>query len=338
MKTFKYLIKVVLAGVVALAILCVIANVYCLSPMRVENSYKNTDYSWESGKPWMKMTEGISCGIMDEKGFNNIDVIENPDVLLLGSSHIEGMNVQQEDHIVSLLNEEFNDNLTCYNMGISGHTLFKVVQYLENSMNVFETVPKYVVIETSTTVLTKDEVDMALSGEVSATSVNNEGVVAKLQRLSFLRQVYHQLDSGMMDMLLPEPTVSAPVQSGTVEKEEVAIDKQPYEDMFEYLQQIEEKYSTEIVILYHPFEELNVDGTISFNFGEYTEVFSDYADKYKISFIDMTDAFEKMYYEEHHVAHGFMTGELGVGHINKYGHKAMAEHLSAYLSEVKEVE
>lgn len=42
-------------------------------------------------------------------------------------------------------------------------------------------------------------------------------------------------------------------------------------------------------------------------------------------FLNMADRFEKMYTEEHHVPHGFITGEIGSGHINKYGHKAIAE-------------
>ncbi len=339
MKNLKYLIKLVFAGIVALAILCGIATVYSLSPMRVENEYKNTDYAWENESLWIKMTEGISCGITDEKGFNNLRFVENPDVLLLGSSHIEGMNVQQKDHVVSLLNDKLEGKLTCYNMGVSGHTLFKVVQYLEQSMTVYETVPKYVVIETSTTVLSKEDVDNALNGEVAVTTVNNQGVVAKLQRLPFLRQVYHQLDSGMMDMLLPRQASSASAQSsGKEDADQVVIDEQPYKDMFEYLKMIEEEYGTLIIIVYHPFEILNEDGSISFEYGEYTKVFADYSDEYKVGFIDMTADFEDMYYEEHHVAHGFSTGELGVGHINKYGHKAIADSIYEYLSEIREGE
>ena len=41
----------------------------------------------------------------------------------------------------------------------------------------------------------------------------------------------------------------------------------------------------------------------------------------------MTSHFEKLYYEEHHVAHGFNTGRLAHGHLNSYGHSVVASVL-----------
>lgn len=49
----------------------------------------------------------------------------------------------------------------------------------------------------------------------------------------------------------------------------------------------------------------------------------------------MTDDFEKMFYEENHVPHGFSTGQIGVGHINKYGHAVIAESLYRYINELE---
>lgn len=339
MKHLKFFGKLVVSGLVALIILCCLASVYSLSPMRVENEFKNTDYSWESESVWMKMTEGISWGITDEKGFNNSEFVENPDILLLGSSHIEGMNVQQEEQAVSLLNNYLGGKLTCYNMGISGHTVFKVVQYLEQSVSAFENPPKYIIIETSTTVLSEEDVSEALNGEVEITTVNNEGIVAKLQRLPFLRQVYHQLESGMLDMLLPSKindftATSFAVYSSTDSK--LVIDEQPYQTFFEYLEKVESEYGTQIIIMYHPFEIIEESGDISFSNEEYTSVFEKYAANNKIDFVNMTNDFEEMYYEEHYVAHGFSTGALGEGHINKYGHRAIAQRLYEYITDLEE--
>lgn len=100
---------------------------------------------------------------------------------------------------------------------------------------------------------------------------------------------------------------------------------------------MEKEYDTQIIVMFHPFETLNADGSISFAQAEYAEIFSKVAQKYGIGFVDMTEDFEKMYYEEHHVPHGFSTGEIGAGHINKYGHAAIADRLYRYIesSEVK---
>lgn len=338
MRYIKYLMKVVGAGIVSLIILCFIASVYSLSPMRAKNVNNNTDYVWESSSYWMKMTEGVSFGKVDGNGFNNKEVVENPDIILLGSSHIEGMNVNQDDHMCTLLNEKFSDKYSVYNMGISGHTFIKVVKYLENSIAVCESSVKYVVIETSTTNLTKDDVDKALNGQVDVTTVNNEGLVAKLQRLAFLRQAYHQLENGMMDMLLPQRSSDSVSDGVVINQNEVVIEEQPYEDIFSYLESIEEKYGVNIIVVYHPFEKLNKDGSISFDYADYTDVFAQYSKKHSIGFVDMTKEFERMYYEEHHVAHGFATGELGAGHINKYGHSTMAQSIYEFIIESEEVE
>ena len=50
----------------------------------------------------------------------------------------------------------------------------------------------------------------------------------------------------------------------------------------------------------------------------------------------MTAKFEDMYYKEHHVAHGFCTGELATGHLNKYGHAAMADELYDEILKLEE--
>ena len=54
-----------------------------------------------------------------------------------------------------------------------------------------------------------------------------------------------------------------------------------------------------------------------------------------VGFVDMTDDFEKMFYEEHHLPHGFSTGQIGVGNINKYGHAVIAESLYRYINELE---
>lgn len=41
----------------------------------------------------------------------------------------------------------------------------------------------------------------------------------------------------------------------------------------------------------------------------------------------MTNSFENMFYEDHHVPHGFVTGRIGSGHLNEYGHAAVADLL-----------
>ena len=338
MKVIKSVLKTILAGVTALAILCLLMYGYYYVPLRENNKYHNTDYVWNANTPWIDLTEGVSFGVTDANGFNNAKVIENPDILFLGSSHLQSMNVMQSENMTFLLNDKFDGKYHAYNMGISGHTFYKVVQYLQDSLNIYSQTPKYVIIETGSVILTKDDVENALSGEIAKTNVIDSGLVAAMYKIPYLRQFYHQLDKGMLEMLLPKDSETASEQTSANSIQStfiVSVDEEPYEMMFEYLQKVENDYGTEIIIIYHPFETLLTDGNVDFPADEYAETFVDYAQKYDIGFINMTEDFEKMYYEEHHVPHGFCTGELGVGHLNKFGHAAIAQRLYQYLCELE---
>lgn len=338
MKPIKTLFRTVLAGLTALAILCVLMLGYYFIPLRENNSKQNTDYVWAKNTPWVSLTEGVSFGMTDADGFINKDVVENPDILLLGSSHTESMNVLQNENICALLNDKFDGKYSTYNMGISGHTIYKVVQYLNATLNIYQNAPNYVIIETGDVALTDVDVHQALSGEVKKTKVVDTGLLYQMQKLPYFRMIYHQLDTGMLDMLTDKKKANNATTNAKPEAvEKVKIDEKPYDEMLGYLQKLEKEYNTQIIVMFHPFEVLKADGSISFAQAEYAEIFSKVAQKYGIGFVDMTEDFEKMYYEEHHVPHGFSTGEIGAGHINKYGHAAIADRLYRYI-ESSEVE
>lgn len=334
MKPIKAIIKTVLAGLAALVILSALMFGYYFMPLRENNPKQNTDYVWMPNTPWASLTEGISYGITDADGFINSEVTDDPDILFLGSSHLQAMCVMPGENMCFLLNERLNGEYRAYNMGISGHTIYKVVQYLEASLNVYQKAPKYVIIETSDVALSEPAVKQALSGKVKKTEVVDTGMIAQLQKVPYFRQMYHQLDSGMLKMLLPDNKKKAePLATNTNQaaNEKPAINEKPFDEMLGYLQEMEKEYNTQIIVMFHPFETINADGTIGFNQADYAKVFSQYAEKNAVGFVDMTNDFEKMYYEEHHVPHGFATGETGVGHLNKYGHAVIAESLYQYI-------
>lgn len=338
MKPIKTLFKTVLAGLTALAILCVLMLGYYFIPLRENNSKQNTDYVWAKNTPWVSLTEGVSFGVTDADGFINKDVVENPDILFLGSSHTESMNVLQNENMCALLNDKFDGKYSAYNMGISGHTIYKVVQYLNATLNIYQKAPKYVIIETGDVAITDIAVQQALSGEVKKTKVVDTGLLYQMQKVPYFRMMYHQLDTGMLDMLTDKKKANNATTNAKPEAvEKVEIDEKPYDEMLGYLQKLEKEYNTQIIVMFHPFETINADGSISFAQAEYAEIFSKVAQKNGIGFVNMTKDFEKMYYEEHHVPHGFSTGEIGAGHINKYGHAAIADRLYRYIesSEVK---
>lgn len=332
MKIINQILKVFLAGFTAVIILSVVLLPYSLQPVHIPNDLKNTDYVWPPNSHWIRNTEGFSFGKFDENGFNNIEVINNPDIVIVGSSHMEATNVLQQQNLGYLLNQKLNDRYTVYNMGISGHTLYKVCQYLPNTLELYDNPPKVVIIETSDVILTSNKVNQVIEKTVEFTPSHNTGIIAHMQKIPFVRLAYHQLDGGLLDLFMPNNENSS---DKTLAKKEEIVDLDAYKTLFEYLKSLKDEYNSEIIIFYHPFETLNDDGTIQFENSEYLDTFSLFAQEYNITFVDMTKSFEKMYYEEHYVPHGFSTGKIASGHLNAYGHEAISASLIEVINKLE---
>ena len=340
MKTVKYLCKFMVASFVAVIILSLIFSVYYLVPLRVENPDRNTDYKWESGAPWIRMEEGISAGRYDENGFNNAEVVDNPDILILGSSHMEAANVPQDANTSFYLSQMLDGEMSVYNMGISGHTFAKICQYMPQTLEVYDVVPKYIVIETSGTSISQSDADSILNHTVPVTKVSDNQMLNLLQHSPFLRVMYYQLDGGLIKKMSDTGTTQTATQQNSKDDvpEKTEIDKAPYDEVFGYLETLQEEYNTLIVIFYHPTEQFNADGTVSFPHDDTYDVFAESASGHNIAFVDTTAEFEAMYAENYSVPHGFITGKLGEGHLNTNGHYAVAKSLYQAISEWEEAD
>ena len=329
MKVIKYLGKFVAAGITAMLILSLVFSVYYLIPLRVDNPDQNTDYKWESNALWMRMEEGISTGKYDANGFNNATVVDNPDVLLLGSSHMEAANVPQNQNTGFYLAQMLDGDMSVYNMGISGHTFAKICQYLPRTMQVYDKTPKYIVIETGGTSITEDDAQEILNHSVPKTTVSHNSFLNLLQRSPFFRVLYYQYDGGLKKKLSDARGIQSIASKHSVYEngEASEIDHKPYDKVFEYLQSLQEEYGTQILIMYHPTEQLNSDGSVTFPHDDTYDAFSESAEKYNIKVIDTTTAFERMASEKFQLPHGFFNGKLGVGHLNGNGHYVVAESI-----------
>ena len=224
-------------------------------------------------------------------------------------------------------------------MGMSAHTIYKVCRYLPVTLSRYkDKMPEYVVIETENIDLEQKAVSDAIRQSVSKSAVNSSGIMTLLQRIPMFRLLSVKMEDGMRDMLLPELKDKQSAQkqtdaaepskdSGNEKKENAPDDTAPYDQLMAFLSEMQERFHTKIIVMFHPSEKLNEDGSLSFTNNGAAGVFGAAANKYDIAFVDMTERFGKMYNEDHHVPHGFITGKIGAGHLNKYGHKAIADAL-----------
>lgn len=333
MKILQNWAKTILAGIVAVLILSGLFTCYLTMPVHIENENGNTDYVWPAGSVWLKMTEGISVGRFDENGYNNVSVVKNPDVLILGSSHMEATNVMQNETVSYLLNEILDDRYTVYNQGISGHHFLKVCKYLANSLSLCERTPRYIVIETSKTTFTDTEIELLINDQIDYTQSNSTGIVASLQKFSFLRLLYNQLDGGLLDLFMSQDNG---LESNDVIEETISTES--YKKLFDYIDSSLGAYDTQVIIFYHPTEKLQKDGTVLYETEVGTEVFAEKCKEYGYIFVDMTEDFYDMYDESYRLPHGFTTGLIGSGHLNADGHAAVANRIAEVILTLEEEE
>ena len=327
----------------AFCLLTMLFTFYGLIPVHIDNPHGNTDYIWPANSRWMKMSEGVSWGQVDANGFNNKTVLDNPDILIVGSSHMEAMNVMQDENTASQLNQLLNQRYSVYNLGISGHNFCKTCQYLPRNIELFKPKGlKAIIVETSTVDVSLKDVESILQQNIKKTPSHSNGLVGKLQRNPYLRTLYFQYEHGLSKTLSPPQLYNIIKKIRTKEKptKSKSVNIMPskesaYSKLFIYLADIQKEHHVRIIVFHHPFETLKRDGSIFLGDTKKIAAFSDAAIEHGVVFVDMSNQFEKMYYEEHHVPHGFITGKLGVGHLNAYGQATIAKELADVIMKLE---
>lgn len=320
------------SGFSAVAVLNLLFAFYYRLPLHGDNLRHTSDYVWEARATWVKMTEGISWGRMDADGFNNRAVIRNPDVLILGSSHMEATNVRQNEHTASQLQAhlaEHGSDLTVYNRGISGHHFLKCVKYLDENTKA-ESV-KYVAIETSRVAFTADEIRNFFAGKIDFTPSYTTGILFYLQRLPLFRLFYLQIHDGMLRLFLPQKARSLSAERNIAQTESPETIRAIYEKLFSYVSM--HANGKRVIIFYHPTGTPTAAGNLVYDTDrDYLSAFSAAAQKHDISFIDLTAATDDLWRREHKTTHGFCTGTAFGGHLNRNGHAMTARALADAIS------
>lgn len=337
----KMLFKMVCSLLISFAILNVVCFFYYNVPVHSESKTHSTDYVWETDKFYSTGIEGYAWGKTDENGFNNLNVEYgvNPEILVMGSSHTEGMNVSQKENYVYLLNTFFEQNadeFKAYNIGISGHTLTTCLNNLKNAIEEFGP-KKYVVIEVTNAELSLDDINKISEGTVKKIHSTANPIFIFLQKIPFVRCVYHQIDKlGFLEKK-PNKTVTDTIVKTTVPDESNASDSNGEYDvalnsMLNDLSMFAEKNGVKLIIFLNP--NLNTDENgyvVPRQPSSKEKSFAVLCKLNDIEYIDMYSAYTEVYNSTHRLLHGFSNTTVGKGHLNKYGHQIVANVLYEFI-------
>lgn len=88
------------------------------------------------------------------------------------------------------------------------------------------------------------------------------------------------------------------------------------------------KNDCRLIIVYHPTLSLRADGSAyTTTEDNYLTIFKQVCDDNGTIFVDMTDDFLDEYSKCYVLPHGFSNTAVGVGHLNKDGHRMIANRL-----------
>ena len=320
----RYLIKIILAGIVSLGVLSVFAIAYEYTGVHIYNETEATDYKRQPRQLMTNMNEGFSVIIADENGFNNsYDVYPKERVsnLLMGSSHMEAAEVGARKNTGYLLNTLLDGRT--YNIGMAGHQIYNCVNNMSSAVNEYNP-SDYVILETDRVILEPDKMQQVLVGAFSRLPSYDSGIVYLLQKyVPSIKYLYKQIDVWRHG------------------EQDASFDEIIYDDSYiQLLQKFIEKAAADaskmgaqLMIVYQPATVLDKSGNLVKASEEPIQLFRAACDKSDVVFIDMTDVFCKLYYENHVLAHGFINTAVGEGHLNESGHRVMATAIAQCIEE-----
>lgn len=337
-------LKLILSFAISFIILNIVCFFYYNVPVHSESKTNSTDYVWEESKFYSRGTEGFAWGKTDSNGFNNVSAKHSskPEILIMGTSHTEAFNVQQNENYAYLFNElaEQNGmNLNAYNIGISGHRITTCLNNFECALNEFEP-SKYVVMEVTTTDLTMEEIKQVSEGTVKKNHSSANPVLVFLQKIPFIRCVYYQLDNLGVDIKAKDKQADKTIRTVNSTPQNVADENKLYEDalnsLFGEIGKVADDNGVKLIIVYH--SELFVDeggSVISQQPDEKREIFNSVCSRNGIVFVDMHEAFAESYNETYKLPYGFSNTAVGKGHLNKYGHEIISNELYKLIAELE---
>jgi hypothetical protein len=308
-----------LACFLSLIIISLFVLVYGYTGVHIENATGATDYKWMPNQYKATMTEGFAWMKFDSEGFNNITSIVSPvDVLLMGSSHMEAVNLPSEENAGALLNQML-PSMNVYNIGVSGHTIYQCANNLHNAVKEYSTA-SYIIIETDTVNLENDQMLAVLEGTLNHIPSYTSGIVYLVQRYCpAIKSLYKHIE----DWRGAESRGRE--ESVELTSEETVLDR--------FLSKIvSDADGRKVIIIYHPLTSIDSNGKMIID-PHGSDLFESCCVKNGIVFVDMTKEFQRLYDSQHILAHGFINTAVGVGHLNSYGHDAIAEQLAEIIME-----
>ena len=315
--------KALVAGLIALALLCGFCFFYYNVPVHYPNPSGATEYVWESSRFYSRGTEGFAMGRTNNEGFyDSRDLLpgETVDILLMGSSNAEGASVAQRDNMGSVLGALCGEGVRVYNIGTAGHNFLYCCKHLNAALETYAPT-RCVVMEVWSLDHSPEDIHAVLDGSWPDIPSHNEGWIVLLQKLPFLRLFYTKYFQGGALAFGGAPEAL----SGSTDADDAAW-RASLSSLLDRIAGESAAHGVPLVLAYHPTLLLEADGGARPDTEPARlEAFQTLCAQKGILFVDLTGRFLAAYEDGALLANGFSNSAPGAGHLNRVGHRLFAE-------------
>ena len=182
-----FFLKIIVAGSVAVGMLSLLNLALGYTGVHIDNKIGATDYVWESNQLRSNTSEGFAWLQVDEFGFNNTKentekaMSNGVDILLMGSSHMEAMQASKDEIVGALLNAKLA-KMNTYNIGMSGHDVYRVFDNVWDAVKVYQP-EKYLVMEIDEIKLDITEKQDVINGTAKKIQSYDSGIIFHMQKI-----------------------------------------------------------------------------------------------------------------------------------------------------------
>lgn len=295
-------------------------------PDNVPDADSVTLMSYVGHSYYRRGNEGFAWGIKNNEGYNNLYDYERGmsiDVLVMGSSHMEALNVAMNESMPAVLGEM--SGLRVYNVGFSGYLFNSCVKTVQKAAEKY-CPSKYLIMETFNVSFSDDEFREMLSPELPKIYVPQRNILRRFFRhntilmKAWIAIKYNFISPEKRSQLTNPPSNNPELLAQVLARIKRAADFS----------------GARAIIAYHPYITIHEDGSITLNvIPEAVNQFRALCEENGIYFVDAGQRFLDEYAKNYTLPYGFINTSAGSGHLNRYGHRMFAEEIYKLMKEIE---
>ena len=337
-KITEILFKCIIAGIISITLLSMFSLIYYNPPIAIQQPDLITNFKFKENSNWSYMLEGFGHGMTDELGYNNAYYTDctEPDIVFVGSSHLEALQVPQNANCVYLLNEKFDkdtllyNNFKCLNLSVSANAFEVSVSNFPYILEKYNNA-KYMVIETSNVEFSPTMLDEIAQGKFHAPKEEN-GLVRKVtMSVPYIKLLNKKINEARTAKV----NVVADTNDSNCDDINIYVDKMN-EILYDLSKKTNEKDIKLVVLIHQRFWEDEDGNIITENSPEYMDAFKKCCENNNIKVIDVTKQMIESYIKDFEFSYGFPNTAPGEGHLNKTGHRIIAEEVYKSINKMEE--